>query len=392
VDLFFTRRIGIDTLGRPVPILGGGRVTGKAAGLTLGLIQLFTEKVSAQAANSYTVARVSKEFGGRSRIGILGVQRIATSDGDDHNRTYGLDGRIAVSDPVTFDWWAAKTETPGRPGRDGAFSVRLGHQTRVWNNTLRFTQVGEDFNPEVGFVNRVGYRYYEGALFRTVPVKNKLFHYWQPHINYRGYYGFNNQIQSDQVHLDFGEAEFNNGGRIGPELNVYREGLAAPFTIAEGVTLPADVYDYTSLGWDFTSNPSAPVSLTTRLDLGGFYNGTRYGGSATLTVRRGSSLTTSLLVDYNDVHLDQGKFIRSLIGARVGYYFTPRIFVQSLVQYSNQAKIFSANVRFAWLNTAGTGLFIVLNDAENATGLFAWQRPTGRSFVIKFTRQFGTGG
>ena len=33
-----------------------------------------------------------------------------------------------------------------------------------------------------------------------------------------------------------------------------------------------------------------------------------------------------------------------------------------------------------------------VDDAENATGLFAWQRPTGRSFVIKFTRQFGTGG
>src|SRR6266540_3189706 len=29
VDLFFTRRIGIDTLGQPVPIVGGGRLTGR---------------------------------------------------------------------------------------------------------------------------------------------------------------------------------------------------------------------------------------------------------------------------------------------------------------------------------------------------------------------------
>ena len=124
---------------------------------------------------------------------------------------------------------------------------------------------------------------------------------------------------------------------------------------------------------------------------GGFYNGTRYGGNATLTVR-GAALTTSLLVDYNDVHLDQGKFVRSLLGLRVGYYFTPRIFVSSLVQYSNQAKAASANIRFAWLNTAGTGLFIVLNDAESANGVFDWTRPNNRSFVIKFTKQFGTGG
>ena len=96
------------------------------------------------------------------------------------------------------------------------------------------------------------------------------------------------------------------------------------------------------------------------------------------------------MVDYNDVNLDEGDFIRSLVGLRLGYFFTPRISLRSLVQYSNQARVFSANVRFAWLNTAGTGLFIVFNDAEEATGLTNWTRPQSRSFVIKFTRQFGT--
>lgn len=394
VDLFFSRRIGIDTLGTPVPIIGGGRLTGKVGGMTIGLMQLFTEKAvgGIQPANSFTVGRVTREFGGRSRIGVIGVQRIATSDGDDHNRTFGLDGRLAINEPLAVDWWAAKTETPGRSGRDGAFSVRLGHQTRVWNNSLRFVQVGEDFNPEVGFVGRVGYRFYEGAVFRTIPVKSKLWRYWTPHVNYRGYFGFNDRVQSEQIHLDFGEAEFNSGGRIGPELNLFREGLVDSFRIAAGVTLPPGEYQWTTLDWDFSTNPSAPVSLVTRVDLGEFYNGTRYGGTATLTVRKGSSLTTSLLVDYNDVTLDQGKFTRALVGVRVGYLFTPRIFLQSLVQYNNQAQVFSANIRFAWLNTAGTGLFVVLNDGENATGVFSWQRPTSRSFVVKFTKQFGTGG
>ena len=392
VDLFFSRRIGIDSLGHPVPIVGGGRLTGKAAGFTVGALQLFTENVAGgQPANSYTVGRVTREWG-RSRVGAIAVQRIATSNSDDHNRTFGLDGRFAVSDPITVDWWAAKTETPGRTGRDGAFSVRLGHQTRVWNNSLRFVQVGGDFNPEVGFLSRSNYRFYEGSLFRTIPLKSQWLRYWQPHFTYRGYFGFDGKMQSEQYHVDLGEAEMNNGGRIGPELNFYGEGLTKPFQIANGVTLPADVYRYASLGFDFASNPSAPVSLTARLDVGGLYNGTRYGGNATLTVRRGSSLTTSLLVDYNDVHLDQGNFIRSLVGLRVGYFFTPRVFLQSLVQYNNQAQAFSANLRFGWLNTASTGLFVVLNDAEDATGLFAWQRPITRSFVVKFTRQFGTGG
>src|SRR5947208_17158025 len=37
-QLFYSRRIGLDTLGAPYPILGGGRVTGRAGSWTLGVL------------------------------------------------------------------------------------------------------------------------------------------------------------------------------------------------------------------------------------------------------------------------------------------------------------------------------------------------------------------
>jgi hypothetical protein len=125
--------------------------------------------------------------------------------------------------------------------------------------------------------------------------------------------------------------------------------------------------------------------------MGPFYNGTRYGGNATLTFRRGASFTSSLIADYQDVDLDQGSFTRSLVGFRLGYFFTPRVFLQSLTQYNNQAAVWTANVRFGWLNTAGTGLFIVFNEGQQADSFFDWVRPQTRSFVVKYTRQIGTG-
>jgi hypothetical protein len=134
------------------------------------------------------------------------------------------------------------------------------------------------------------------------------------------------------------------------------------------------------------------VSLTLRGDFGPFYNGTRSGGSGTLVLRRGASFTSSLLMDYNDVHLDQGSFVRYLVGTRLAYFFTPRVLVQSLVQYNNQAQAWTANARFGWLNTAGTGLFVVFNEGQVADGFFDWVRPQSRSLIVKYTRQFGTGG
>ena len=54
VDLFFTRRIGIDSVGQPTPILGGGRLTGRIGGLTVGALQMFTDNTGAVKGNSYT--------------------------------------------------------------------------------------------------------------------------------------------------------------------------------------------------------------------------------------------------------------------------------------------------------------------------------------------------
>jgi hypothetical protein len=395
VELFFTRRIGIDSVGRPVPIVGGGRVSGRAAGLTVGMLQLFTESLgSGPPAMSYTVARVSRELSARSRVGVVAVQRMATSDANDHNRTYGIDGRIGAGQNWTFDWWGSKTETPGRRGDDFAYSARAGYQTGDWNNGIRFVQVGDAFNPEVGFLNRSGgYRFYEASFMRLVRAPSIAWlKQWNPHSNFRGYYGLDGFYQSGQWHVDVTEVEFANGGRFGPELNFYHEGLQAPFEISPGVILPAGSYDYPSPGLDLSTNPSSPVSLTLRGDFGPFYDGTRTGGSATLVMRHGASVTSSLLVDYNDVHLDEGDFVRSLIGTRFAYFFTPRVLVQSLVQYNNQARAWTANARFGWLNTAGTGLFVVFNEGQVADGFFDWVRPQSRSVVVKYTRQFGTGG
>jgi hypothetical protein len=139
---------------------------------------------------------------------------MATSDADDHNRTYGLDGRIGMGSAWTIDWWGAKTETPGLGGRDAALGVRLGQQDQKWNNFLRYMQVGEDFNPEVGFLPRAGYRYLEGSLFRIVRTPGiSWMRQWNPHITVREWRGFDWEHQSNFFHFD-PEFDFTGGGRL----------------------------------------------------------------------------------------------------------------------------------------------------------------------------------
>src|SRR5436190_9286673 len=282
VDLFFTRRIGIDTLGQPVPIVGGGRLTGRVGDLTVGALQIFTERsAGVQAAMSYSVVRLQRGLAARSRIGVIAVQRMATARSGDWNRVYGLDGRIGIRDAWTIDWWGAASATPGPDGDAAAYSARLGYETGSWSNLARIIQVGRGFDPQVGFLNRGGgYRFYEGTVmwktrFPGVPWLKD----WHPHVGYRGYYGLDGYWQEGRIHLDITEVSLASGAMIGPEVNIEHQGLTQPFAIASTVTLPVGSYDYTSVGLDFGTNLSAPVAVTLRADVGGFYNGSRRGGN-----------------------------------------------------------------------------------------------------------------
>src|SRR5207302_1937453 len=160
----------------------------------------------------------------------------------------------------------------------------VGSVTSPWErcrSSRTAPQVGRDFDPEVGFLNRRGgYRFFETTvMWKKRYLNSKLSKDWHPHVGYRGYYGLDGYRQEDRIHIDITEWYLASGATVGPEVNIEHQGLQRPFAIASNVTLPVGSYDYTSMGFDFGTNASAPLSLNLRADVGGFYNGTRRGGS-----------------------------------------------------------------------------------------------------------------
>lgn len=392
VELFFSRRIGIGSNGQPVPILGGARLTGRVAGYTVGLLNIQTDEALGGAipANNYTVARVLRELPGRSRVGAIFVNRFAPGEDGDYNRTYGIDGRLGIGEAITFDTYVAATQTPGRDGREHAYSLTGGYSTSDWSLGLEYSEVGDAFNPEVGFLARSAYRYYQARVMRyirlpDVPWLREL----RPHASYQGYFDPTGFRESGHVHLD-SHIEFSNGAFFSPAFNFAWEGLKEPFQIEPGVFVPPGLYEGWAAEWRLNSDESAPLALNGGINYGSFLSGSRRGVFATVTARRGATFIAALRTSYDDIDLPQGRFDATLVSLRLGYSFTPRIFLQSLVQYSSQAELWSGNLRFGWLNTAGTGLFVVYNEAQGR-GITAFDgswEPRDRRFVVKFTRRF----
>ena len=96
-------------------------------------------------------------------------------------------------------------------------------------------------------------------------------------------------------------------------------------------------------------------------------------------------------MNYFDVRLDEGDFTTAVVAFDGSYSFTPRIYVQVNVQYNDDTRDIGTNVRFGWLDTAGTGLFVVFNNARHRgpfdrTGIPAG--PRQRQLIVKYTKLF----
>lgn len=391
-DLFFSRRIGISG-GVPVPIKGGGRLSGRVGGMNLGLLHIRAGGGAAgQPGNSYSVARVAKEMPSRSRLGGIFVNRDSNLDGD-YNRTYAVDGRVGIGDQFTLSSFVARTDTPELEGADHAWDLTAGWSSRNWRANATVREIGENFNPEVGFLPRNGHRYLQLFVLNYIRP-SRFLREIRPHISYFTYRSQKTGVQSNyeessRWHID-SHWEWPSGMEFHSGFNYVTEGLYEPFSIpGTEVVVPVGTY----AGWEtqfvFFTDQSRTLSFNSRFNWGAYLSGNKRTSIADMTIRRGERSSATVRVTYNDVNLPEGAFTVTLAGVNLGYFFTPRIYLQSLIQYADQIDTWSANVRFGWLNTAGTGLFLVYNEVQGIEDL---RGPLGRSLFLKFTRQVNFGG
>lgn len=392
VDLFFSRRIGLNAAGEAIPIIGGGRVSGKVGLWNVGLLNMQTEEIGRTASNNFGVVRISRELPNRSAVGGLFVNRAGVGDlalESDYNRTYAVDGKWGIGRNSLVSGFVARTETPGITGDDYAFNLRARVLYPKWDVDAGYQEVGGQFNPEVGFLTRRGYRKPDVRLMTRFRPKNFLrLQEVRPHATYRGFWGFDGFQETGYAHLD-NHWQFRDSSEVHTGMNITREGVRVPFEIFPGIFVPPGTYDNAEAQLVYMTNQGAPVSFNLQTFIGGFFSGDRVTLNPTFRLRPSEIFQMEVAYSRNDIRLPQGEFVTNLIRTRVSYSFNPRVFIQSLVQYNDRADIWSMNLRFGWLQAANTGLFIVYNDSRGLYDLFP-DRPerTDRSLTVKFSRMF----
>jgi hypothetical protein len=403
IDLFFSRRIGLSPTGSPIGIIGGARLSGKLGGFNVGLLDMQTEAAvdrrtgqTIAPSNNFALVRLQREIG-RSTVGAMFVGRHATGDragSEDFNRAFGLDLGWQATSNGRLQAFIARTDSPDvKGGSDYAGRLAYVYANPLWSGTVGYTQVGERFNPEVGFLRRRAFRSVEGRYNLSYqPLRWRWIRRIQPHVNYTAYLTLDNDLESSQGHFHFFDIQTRTGARFGYLFETAQDRPVAPFTVYQDVTgrrvvIPPGRYAWTRGVFEGHTNLSAPVSASLFHRVGSYYDGDYHGWQLTVGLRAGARLLTETSWNRDDITLPGGRFRNDLVPIKVSYAFTRQASLQALLQYNKQASTFSSNVRLALLNRSGTGFFLVYNDRRD-TSPATPDLLLGRSFILKYTRLF----
>lgn len=362
LNLFYSRRIGLVD-GQQVPIIGGGRVTGRIGDYAVGVMNITTEEETLSTRElenaNFTVVRLKRNVLRSSNIGALIVN--SANGISDWNRAIGIDGGFVLGPRVTLTTVLAKTFSPDRSGKDVAGVVDVAWKSDRFNYGAQYQEVGEQFNAEMGYIPRLDIRAGKvkaqwtprpkwGGLRQVIVSGNA--DYFENHagvVDSRTQNVFVNLSRQDTQNLSVGtQREYDN--------------LTVPFTTA-GTTLPVGAYHWHYGFVNYNSDRTKRVSAALGTEFGGYYDGDRQTLRASLTVQVGKTLLFEPQYVHNRVTLaNRPLYTSNVLNFRASHSFSPDFYLKAFVQYNDDRKTSSFNFLWWYHYKPGSDLYVVYNQ------------------------------
>jgi hypothetical protein len=379
---FHSRTIGLEN-GRPIPILAGGRLVGRAGDYQLGLLNMQTRSEGPFPATNFTAARLRRYFLANSNAGVLFLNRRSAMQ-DDSNQLVGLDNTLVLlQTDLRISSALAKTFTPSREGSDWVGKIEGEYQNRWMRVFSSYADIGENFNPRMGFVQRPN----QGV--RYISDEFELRHSFNPDERFGSFarelfvrFGGDQTLVWDRPPNGSDDArflrtedkslslpsitlEFMDATSLNVNYTRSFDRLVRAERIA-GVLIPAGDYRTNRNSFSYFTNRSKPISANVGYNRGGYWTGKRTQYSFGVRVRPNYRLNANFTFSRNNINLASvTPFHTHEVGARVEYSFTPKMSFDAFVQYNNDADQITSNIRFRLIHRPLSDIYVVYNDRHD---------------------------
>lgn len=399
--LFFSRRIGLTDARTEVPIIGGAKLTGKAGRFDVGFLNVYTDaasyfdpwldqEVSLEPTN-FSALRIKRDVFERSSIGFIALSKDPLHPDGSLNRTnraFGIDGRLAFLNNLTVNAWFAKTHTPDLQGGDLAGSVDVNWGNDLINVNAAYTDIGRNFNPEMGFILWTDIR--KTKLGLTLAPRPGAMNIRQMYFfNEFNYFADHDGVLQYRQMLSGLLNYFGDGSTLYFAYSNTYENLPYGFIIRSDPVafVTPGVYRYNLASVEYQSDGSRRFSYSIRGGGGEYYGGSFAGLTLGARLRPNKRLSAGLTYNVNrvDLPIENGSFSTHVVRGRVSYTFTPNLFIKAFLQWNAFENRIVSNILLNLIHRPGSDLYLVFNDVYDTSNTI---RVSNRTVVAKFTYLF----
>ncbi len=362
--LFHSRRIGLSGSREPIPVVGGARLTGRAGSYEIGLLNMQTRSFGDLTADNFGVVRVRRNVLTSSDVGVMFITRQPTSEGSrgDGGYTFGTDANFRISN-LLVNTYVARTSNADATGDQNAGFLQFAWRDPLWSASTLVKHVGDGFKPEVGFVDRRGIR----RVFATVAA--------HPQPDIPGILEINPYFDVDvfsDLNWDL-ETRILRPGVVttlldGTALTLEHtrqfESLVDSTAIAGVLVAPGD-FNFNRTSVRLVTSGARRISGDVSYGFGDFYDGSREATTASVTLRPTFRFQLDLSTQLNRLELAGQEFDANLYSARFRLANSTTSFLSGSVQYNEASGELLTNVRYNWIHSPLSDVFLVLTERRN---------------------------
>lgn len=386
---FYSRRIGLEK-GMNIPIVGA-RLSGKIdQNWRIGYMSVgsagsnFDNLDDLIAPKTFTVAAVQRKLFKASNIGLIYVQKDAYDanfnfDSRTHNQVIGIDYNLASKDRRWIGNMIFHTSIPIKTQKNAYTHASFLRYTKrnielEWNHEY----VGNNYNPEVGFVpklynrddsllishKRTFWRLEPAAKYTFYPKNSKIHNHglsWRVDQYMDSLYTTTSRINNVMYFFNF----LNKGHLEFRFKNSYKF-LRYPINITRvsGDPLFKGKYVFNELGTYYGTNSRKSIYGAANLDYGDFYIAKKLTLGASLSYRHQPMGTFSIVTTYHNIKYPSpyGNTLLMLIGPKAVLSFTKKLFFTGLVQFDTQNENLSLFSKIQYRFAPMSDLYIVYSD------------------------------
>lgn len=365
VQPFFSRSIGLDSAGVPIPIDIGGRFVYRSSKINYGGILMRQRKEDGTPATNFFTGRFSENIGSNNRIG--GLVTIKNQPGNT-NIVSTIDGFFRLGESHSLNaliMHSANTRSGGNGFAGFAQYYYSTNHMKIW---LTQSVVTKDFDPQMGFVSRkdiIGTTpgmnwYYRG---KRLPFK-KILRAFEPGFLPEFYWQASTGKSIERTFTFFPVwLNFQNGAYFGYAIVPSFQRLTGTFEPL-GVPIGAGDYSYTNQQIWLTTDPSQIVNLQGIYTWGNYFNGKLNSGDWKLQFAPIPQVSIISRFNRNHfMHVGEPKTTTTidLYGIEGRFALNPRIQLFGFYQKNSATDASNYNVRFAWEYEPLSYIYLVLN-------------------------------